>query len=59
MLAYLLIVCLHIASNSPISLAFSPDDSVLSYLHAEERGQMTRQVSNVDVDIHHSINILE
>lgn len=35
---------------SPISLAFSPDDNILSYLHAEG-GQLTRQVwmgSNVD-----------
>lgn len=28
---------------SPISLAFSPDDNILSYLHAEG-GQLTRQV---------------
>lgn len=28
---------------SPISLSFSPDDNILSYLHAEG-GQLTRQV---------------
>ena len=28
---------------SPISLSFSPDDNILSYLHAEG-GQLARQV---------------
>ncbi|CAM9904025.1 unnamed protein product, partial [Ascophyllum nodosum] len=34
---------------SPISLAFSPDDNILSYLHAEG-GQLTRQLWGVDVN---------
>ncbi|CBJ31782.1 putative dipeptidyl peptidase IV [Ectocarpus siliculosus] len=34
---------------SPIQLAFSPDDNILSYLHAEG-GQLTRQLWGVDVN---------
>eukprot|EP00752_Nemacystus_decipiens_P006477 g5831.t2 len=34
---------------SPISLSFSPDDNILSYLHAEG-GQLTRQLWGVDVN---------
>eukprot|EP00611_Tribonema_gayanum_P016380 TRINITY_DN2853_c0_g1_i1.p1 TRINITY_DN2853_c0_g1~~TRINITY_DN2853_c0_g1_i1.p1 ORF type:complete len:886 (-),score=215.81 TRINITY_DN2853_c0_g1_i1:61-2718(-) len=35
-------------TNSPINLAFSPDDKMLSYLHADG-GQMTRQLYGIDL----------
>ncbi|CAM9102650.1 unnamed protein product, partial [Phaeothamnion confervicola] len=35
-------------TSSPLSLAFSPDDNILSYLHAEG-GQMARQLWGVDL----------